>query len=399
MSAAERSLSSLFLIPLMLFIVGLCLFLALLWGQRDLIVLSLLLFGVASGAKLWSRWSMKGIACGVDLDRRRLFPGEKLRLAVTAENRKWLPVWLRVDARLEGLSRGTAAGAEVTAESGLLWHQRSRFQWELAARRRGVHRIGPLRVTSGDLFGFYPKTRTMADPVEVVVYPRLVPLRPLAVPRRDFFGIPGAKSPVQDPVYILGTRDYHHGRPAKHIHWKATARHHRLQEKIFEPSAQEKILLAIDVVPFARHGADEAFERLLEVAASAAVQYAERGCAVGLIANAGKEGGGPAILSAARSPGQMTALLETLARVRMEPGHALPAMLRLHPRLPSGLTCLYFSQEMDETARLVKEYCAQRRSPFFFFPWRSVAGLPEAEAAAAAKGGGDDRCAAREGRG
>ncbi|MBW1691959.1 MAG: DUF58 domain-containing protein, partial [Deltaproteobacteria bacterium] len=49
---------------------------------------------------------------------------------------------------------------------------------------------------------------------------------------------------------MLGTRDYQNWRPARHIHWKASASHNRLQEKVFEPSEQEKVLLAVEVSQF-----------------------------------------------------------------------------------------------------------------------------------------------------
>ncbi len=41
---------------------------------------------------------------------------------------------------------------------------------------------------------------------EVVVYPRIVNIRPVTLPKREFFGIPGAKSPVEDPVFVFGTK-------------------------------------------------------------------------------------------------------------------------------------------------------------------------------------------------
>jgi uncharacterized protein (DUF58 family) len=383
MDTTERRLPSLFLIPIVLVIVGLFLFMALLNGQWDLTVLSLLLFGVAAGAKLWTRWSLAGIECSVSIDKRRVFPGEKLFLKATAENRKILPVWLRVRAPVGGLVHGAAAETAVTAESGLLWYQKASFRWELSALRRGIHPIGPLGITSGDLFGFFPKEKEMAETLEVVVYPRLVPLKPLSATRRDLFGIPGAESPVQDPVYILGTRDYQHGQPAKYIHWKATARHHKLQEKIFEPSTQEKILLVVDVGPFARHGAEEAFERMLETVASVAVRLAERGCAVGMVTNGRMTGEGPSIVSVTRNPSQLTALLEALARVRMEPARGLVDIFRLHLRVPWGVSCLYFSLEKDETARMAKEYFTQRRAPFLFF-----AGHPFSDSAETRVAGG-----------
>ena len=383
MSAADRRLPSLFLIPFVLAIVGLLLFMALLNGQRDLTVLSLILFGVAAVAKLWTRWSLAGIECSVSIDKRRVFPGEKLFLKATAENRKFLPVWLQVRAPVGGLVHGASAETAVTAESGLLWYQKASFRWELAALRRGIHHIGPLGITSGDLFGFFPKEKEMAETIEVVVYPRLVPLKSLTAPRRDFFGIPGAESPVEDPVYILGTRDYQHGRPAKYIHWKATARHHKLQEKIFEPSAQEKMLLVVDVGQFARHGAEEAFERMLETVASVAVRLSERGCAVGLVTNGRMTGEGSSIVSVTRNPRQLTVLLEALARVQMEPARGLVDTFRLHLRVPWGVSCLYFALDKDETARMAKEYFTQRRIPFLFF-----AGHPFSDSAEARVAGG-----------
>ena len=235
----------------------------------------------------------------------------------------------------------------------------------------------------------------MAEIIEVVVYPRLVPLKSLTAPRRDFFGSPGAESPVEDPVYILGTRDYQHGRPAKYIHWKATARHHKLQEKIFEPSAQEKMLLVVDVGQFSRHGAEEAFERMLETVASVAVRLAERGCAVGLITNGRMTGEGSSIVSVTRNPRQMTILLEALARVRMEPARGLIDTFRLHLRVPWGISCLYFALEKDETAQMAREYFTQRRVPFLFFAGHPFFDSAEARVAGgpATQGPDDNRAA------
>jgi len=52
----------------------------------------------------------------------------------------------------------------------------------------------------------------------LIVYPRLISIRPFPLPRLDFFGVPKAKHPVQDPIYILrATRDYQHGATGKII--------------------------------------------------------------------------------------------------------------------------------------------------------------------------------------
>ena len=140
MDAADRRLSSLFLIPLMLAFVGLLLFMALLNGQRDLTVLSLILFGVAAGAKLWTRWSLAGIECSVSIDKRRAFPGEKLYSEGNGGKRKVPPCVAAGEGarqrpcpwRIRRISE-----AAVTAETSLLWYQKARFRWELTARAEG----------------------------------------------------------------------------------------------------------------------------------------------------------------------------------------------------------------------------------------------------------------------
>jgi len=377
-ASVDRTLPSIFFIPFVLAIVALFFFLALLNGQRDLSVLSLLLLCIAGLAKLWSIASLKGIVCSLTLDTYKLFPDETLRLQAKVENRKFLPVWLRLSAPVNGgLSLDGKYAPEIVSETGLLWHQKADLGWELTALNRGVHRIGPVSIASGDLFGFFPRSRHLTAVSEVVVFPRIVPVEPLSLPPRDFFGIPGASNPVHDPVYILGTRDYHPGSPAKHIHWKATARHHNLQEKIFEPSAQEKILLAVDVAPFAQSGKAAAFEEMVETAASTALRLADRGCAVGLITNGRITGEASSVVAIARSPRQPAVILETLARLRMEASGAIIASLQHQMGVASGISCLYFSLEEDETARLIREYARSRRIPFRFVSGRSFDDSPK----------------------
>ena len=272
MEAQEHRLPTLFIVPLIQFFVGLLLFIALLHGQRDLTVLAFLVLGMVIGARVWSRLSLSGIKSYSTVDRQKVFPGQTLTLKMSAENAKLLPVWLQIKVPVDGSLHPFSRETTFAKESGLLWYQRVQFQWELTAQRRGVHEIGPAQVKVADPFGFFPREKEAQGSLHIIVYPRLVPLKPISLPRRDLFGVPGAKSPVQDPIYILGTRDYQHWQPARYIHWKASARHNRLQEKIFEPSEQEKVLLVVEVDQFAQNSAGASFERTLEVGASLAVR-------------------------------------------------------------------------------------------------------------------------------
>jgi uncharacterized protein (DUF58 family) len=370
MNPQDRGAPSVFIISFVQVIVGTLLFVALIHGEPNLATWAFLVLGLSVGAKLWAGISLSGIRCHLSVDKQRAFPDEKLTLRIRAENHKFLPIWLQVNIPVSSLLHPSSSVSTFMKETRLLWHQRADLQWELTAHRRGVHQIGPPRLFAGDLFAFFSKEKKSEESHSIIVYPRLVPLKSFSFPRRDFFGVPGAKSPVQDPVYILGTRDYQHGQPAKYIHWKASARHHRLQQKIFEPTEKEKILLVVEVDQFAKNRAEEEFERTLEVVASLAVRLDKKGDAVGLLTNGAIVGDGPAAVPIAKSSSQLSAILEVLARLQMKAEADSINTLRRGLEASWGMSCVYFSYEEGKTAAVLREYFRHRKSPVTFFVWR-----------------------------
>ena len=358
--------ASLFVVPLVQLMVGVLLFAALLHAQKTLIIASVLILGLMILAKIWSGLSSSGVTCLSAVDKDRLFPGETCTLEIRAENAKFLPVWLQADPAFPGGLASFTESEESVRQSGLLGYQGVNFRWTVAARKRGVYRVGPPRVRVGDYFGFFPREKGADRALDVVVYPRLIPLKHIPLPRRDFFGVPGTESPVQDPVYILGTRDYQHDQPARHIHWKASARHNRLQEKIFEPTVQEKVLLVLEVDQFEKEGASNEFEDTLGVIASLAVQLDQKGYAVGLATNGAMTGGGSSLVSVAAAPLHLSTILEILARVRMEKKADLIDMLRAGLSLTWGVSCIHFSCGQNVSTRMAEVYFTSRRAAPLF---------------------------------
>jgi hypothetical protein len=184
------------------------------------------------------------------------------------------------------------------------------------------------------------------------------------------FGVPGAKSPVQDPIYILGTRDYQPSRPSRHIHWKASARHLRLQEKIFEPSEQDKILLTFDVGSFEKSNQEESFERTLEVVASLAVRLHSMGNAVGFAANGTLTGGNSSVIPIAHGPRQIPAILETLARVQTIPNGSIAQVIRQFPISQRGVSCVHLCYEDDPSVSDMEKFFQKRQIPITFLVYR-----------------------------
>jgi hypothetical protein len=100
METLQRPLASVFIVPLKEFMIGVCLFIALLFGQQELTLLTLLILGITVGTRLWSRLSLSGVKCASAVAKQKLFPVESFALHVSVENAMFLPVWLQLSAPL-----------------------------------------------------------------------------------------------------------------------------------------------------------------------------------------------------------------------------------------------------------------------------------------------------------
>ncbi|MFH2114020.1 MAG: DUF58 domain-containing protein [Spirochaetota bacterium] len=153
----------------------------------------------------------------------------------------------------------------------------------------------------------------------IVVFSRLVPIMMPDLPFMDHFGIHPAKGLIEDPAWYEGTREYSGNKPARHIHWKASARLNQLQEKIFQPTTHRNIYLILDGANFPGPEDRTVFETAIESAASLASVYAETGASVALATDR-RVRNYPASLDLARGPEQLGRVLELLARCEPEPG-------------------------------------------------------------------------------
>jgi uncharacterized protein (DUF58 family) len=372
-----RRVPSLFITSIMVVAVSLFLFLGLLNRQYDLTVLSIFILGTAVTLKIWTKIAAKNIIYHLDADRTRFFPEEIVTLSVSVENYKPLPVWVEIAAPTDGPQYALVHSHQpFTGQQTLLWYQSARFHWQFTAPRRGIYKIGPLQVASGDLLGFFQNESESNEELEVVVYPRIVLLAPFNLPKREFFGIPGGESPVDDPVYILGTSDYHYGRPARYIHWKASARHQRLQEKVFDSSVQEKILFLVDSEGFVEFNGEESFELGLEVIASLAMQFDRRGCAIGLLTNSVVSGSSSSV-AISRNPQQLSAILEALARIRLECREGFVNTIKTSGAVPWGTTCVCLTFNEDTGSGILVEYLKRWKTPVVMLTSERVSLLRE----------------------
>ena len=363
----QDGVSSLFVVPVVSFLILIALTIGLLHGETELALLCLFLLGMAVGARLWARASLSKIKTSILVDRDRVFPGERIHVTIEVANEKFLPVWLQTGLSVEGFESDSFSEKAWVKESGLLWYQKVRFEWELVAQKRGVYEMGPLHLKAGDPFGFFSQAKTIEGGISVVVYPRIVPVKSVRVPSRDLFGMCRTQCAVQDPVSILGTNDYQPWQPSRFIHWKASARHNHLQTKVFEPSAHEKVLFVVHVESFVRHDAKEEFERALEGVASLAFRFHQEGYALGLITDGMMQNGREPSVPVRRHREQLSTLFEILARLQMESRGDLLHLLRNQADLKGNTSVVSFAYEEDLSVReVLSNFEVLRRSVVLF---------------------------------
>ena len=356
-------------------LVAILLFIALLYRQNDLALLTLLILLLMFSSKIWSRMSLAKVFCDIHPDKERLFPGESLSISTTIENAKFLPVWVRVNwpqTRILGIRSDQP---DIRQEAGLLWYQQAKFEQNLTARKRGCYTVGPSHIATSDVFGFFKTEKPHPQQLEIIVYPRITALKPVSLPKRDLFGTPGSQSPVKDPVYIIGTQDYQPSRPARHIHWKASARQLKLQEKVFEPSEQGQIMLVLDVASFQESQAEDEFERTLEVIAALILRLDQMHLAIGFLTNGTLKGSSQTSIPMRRGSHQLAGILEMLGRLQMTYRNKLKPLLRHAGTTQRGATWAYFCYQQDKACRDVRRRCQSTNTPFVLFTWNLKSAL------------------------
>src|SRR6266699_323416 len=142
---------------------ALLLFVMSLFSRQPLLFLAALFtFLVAIVPNLWYRNSFGHLVVRQYVNHHNVFFGEEVRLSVSIENHKFLPLpWLKVENKIapplavlsKKTSRLQSARKETLAGTWLLWaFQKVTRQYRMRCQERGFHRFGPVSLSSSDPF-------------------------------------------------------------------------------------------------------------------------------------------------------------------------------------------------------------------------------------------------------
>lgn len=244
---------------------------------------------VVLGVYLWSRWSAPRTLTRLVASRtyrRRAFLGETVEVTLTLHNKSRLALpWVQFHESVPPELRLDEATQHVISLGG---HQSRNHTYQVKGLQRGYYRIGPLRLSSGDLFGLARTYLGYLPPDYLTVYPRIVPLTHLGLPSRLPFGtIASHQRLFEDPARPMGVRDFRSGDSLRQINWKASAHTQKHLVRTFSPaiSLETAILLDLHTEDYDRRDRLYWTEWAIVTAASLAAHLANQRQAVGLISN------------------------------------------------------------------------------------------------------------------
>ena len=352
---------------LWLVVSGLLILIGLVASQGLLLVVGALVIIIWLVTKVWDRHAFSKVSHSRSLSHHRAFIGDSLAYSVTLSNDKMLPlIWVDIqDSFPEGLElsgtdlrTGNMEGTrQHSITTSLLPYQQVTWEFKLRCDVRGYHRIGPVRLRTGDIFGFTASETEFTETEDLLVYPRVVDLGHLLLPEQYPFGSGRGRQLFHpDTTRFMGQREYLPGDPMKHIDWKATARVSQLQTKIFEPAVSLNLLVALNASTSEQRwerSNRRLFERAVTVAASVANHAAGRGYSFGLIGNAvGTYSSKWISVPVGAASSQLTLVLDALATAGPYAMASLGNVFQAERHsLPPGATVVVVAPVLTDTLR------------------------------------------------
>ncbi|MBI4558748.1 MAG: DUF58 domain-containing protein [Candidatus Hydrogenedentes bacterium] len=230
---------------------------------------------------------LSGLDCERSISVTTLRQGEETEVEVNIANRRGWPIpWIF----MEDLHPSDFPRDGDNARLAVLMPGRSiSLRYKLQCPRRGYHRIGPLLMESGDLFGLQKRFRTGVRQDYISVLPTVAYIDTFNISARRPQGPVRISNRIyDDPTRISGVREYVLGDPLNRIHWKASARTGELFSKTHDPSTVVGATLVLDLRRdnYKPEKAESRMELAITTTASMAYLLQLSGEQVGLITNA-----------------------------------------------------------------------------------------------------------------
>ena len=310
-------------------------FVQLVFPSRVWIALLWMVGGLTGVAYVWARQMAQHVTARRELRFGWMQVGDRLEERFTLTNDAWLPVlWTEV------LDESDLPSYEVRRVASCDGHGTASWTTDQECARRGLFTLGPWSLRVGDPVGFFSVTFRYDETEAIVVYPPVVHLPEITLPRGQVAGASRTRRHTTEAtINASHTRLYRPGDPLRTIHWPSTAHRSTLivRDPEVEISGDLWIVLDLDRSVQAGQGQESTEEYGIILAASLADRTLRQNRAVGLVAH----GDELTFVRPGRGQGHMWRILQALATAKAGGVHALDEVLhQLRQSLGHGTSVL-----------------------------------------------------------
>jgi uncharacterized protein (DUF58 family) len=303
--------------------------------SRVWIALLWTLGGLTGLAYVWAQQMARHVVAQRELRYGWMQVGDRLEERFSLANSSWLPVlWTEV------LDESDLPGYEVRRVASCNAFSTVYWTTDQECTRRGLFTLGPWSLRVGDPFGFLSVTFRHGESEAIVVYPPVVDLPEITLPRGLVSGPSRARRQIGEATIDAShTRLYQPSDPLRNIHWPSTA--HRGTLIVRDPDAEISgdLWIVLDLDRNVQVGQDDESteEYGIILAASLADRTLRQNRAVGLVAH----GQDLIFVPPGRGKGHMWRILQALAVAKAGGTHPLAEVLhQLRQSLGHGTSVL-----------------------------------------------------------
>ncbi|MFN2464723.1 MAG: DUF58 domain-containing protein [Candidatus Dormibacteria bacterium] len=269
----------------------------------------------------WTRLASRGLAVTREAHEGAYEVGQEFRERLDVHNASLVGIpWVVVEDRSGIPGYDASRVFSLAGRGSRRWTSQGRFT------RRGRFALGPIRVTTGDPFGFFQRTHTAAVEAAITVYPRLVDVTAYLPGSTHSSGEARVFGRYTDaPPDALGIREHDPSDGFNRIHWPSTARLGRPMSRSFERYEGADTLVILDLALGVHRGTgdESTLEYAVTLAASVAMAALQKGQSIAMRCNdaAGTR------FPAGSGPAHLRRILEFLAVARASGTASLESVL------------------------------------------------------------------------
>lgn len=182
--------------------------------------------------------------------------GQSVHLIEKISNKKIIPVpWLKVESRIDsGLQFGRQEDLNILQDEfhisifSMLPYTRIIRTHDVKCVKRGFYHLKSAALTARSITGSISAGKDETTDAKLYVFPRTLAMLEMNFPSHSWQGDSVVRRWIlEDPFIHAGIREYKLSDPMKNINWKASARFGTLQVNQYDPTAQHRLMILLNV--------------------------------------------------------------------------------------------------------------------------------------------------------